>query len=126
MCQRETPRVLVVHVGINNLQLRYGTEYEIMEKFMVELSRLKLCIERLPKCINVALSSIIVNSNPVVNARVEWVNERLRVMCQQAGWFYMGHEDMRRRDLADGLHLNHNGEKKFLQALNDCLLAVVH
>ncbi|WAR14863.1 hypothetical protein MAR_004968 [Mya arenaria] len=116
------PRVVFVHVGVNNLSKEhlYKNEFEQMTVAGCELDLLEsslLSIKQSNKLIHIIVSSVIITRNSFINARAELMNDKLQNMCGKHGWLYLNNCYLGKEHLKDAVHLNKTGEILFVNKL---------
>lgn len=114
LVRRVRPRLVVVHAGVNDLQARGKSEFDMMSGFESAARRLSHSgALRDSSSRKVVVSSIVCTKRSLVNARVEYANTVLRRLAEKCNWAYLDNSMIGPSDLRDGLHLNRAGERKF-------------
>ena len=117
-----TPGVLILHIGINDIDNKQLTENEIA-KWIVRIGR--RCKEN--NVNDVFISSLICRAQKKLNDKVIAVNNILKRVCKLNGLGFIDNSNICAENLfEDGLHINDDGKgilaNNFIYVLNTFIL----
>ena len=118
----DTPDVLILHIGCNNISNKQRTENEIVE-WIVKIGR-----QYKESNVNdVFMPSLISRTQKRLNGKVIAVNNILKRVCKLNGLGFIDNSNICAENLfEDGLHLNDDGKvilaNNFMYVLNTFIL----
>ena len=118
----DTPDVLILHIGCNNISNKQRTENEIVE-WIVKIGR-----QYKESNVNdVFMPSLISRTQKRLNGKVIAVNNILKRVCKLNGLGFIDNSNICAENLfEDGLHLNDDGKvilaNNFIYVLNTFIL----
>ena len=122
-CRARTPRIVVLHGGINDFSRLSNGSTGVEELLRVFSAVSTQFHSQFPTC-DFVMSAVCPTQNCAVNRFVAAANGKLREQCRQAGWHFLSNDYLTQSDLADEVHLTTWGTLKLHHKLRRTLMSI--
>ncbi|VDI70479.1 Hypothetical predicted protein [Mytilus galloprovincialis] len=100
------PRLLFIHVGVNNVSKSFLFESEFSQLLITtqqleHLAHILQCTRTSDRHVSIVLSSIIRCKDEAINARSAIINEKIESLCKRNCWMFMDNSNINCRHLRD-------------------------
>ena len=128
--RRFAPKIMLVHVGVNNVSKAYlyPSEYMQIACALDQTKQLEQALRKFSMVyqgVKIILSAIVVTKDGFINARSNIVNEQIQSCCRRNNWVYMDNHNLKAEMLRDSVHLNKQGEDMFIHNIMANVKAVL-